>query len=311
MSISNRLNRVGILPIMYKLKHLLLTPSKEVVSMCSLEGAYEYLLRYSYACQKRDTMPVLQPCGKAKYIWVCWLQGLETAPLLVQRCVESIRKYANGMEVVVLTDKNISKYVDIPSYIYDKLKRGCMGRTHFSDILRLHLLSQYGGVWIDSTMLMTGVLPEYILNSPLFMYHSVLFNGPVCCANGFMASCPHHPIIDDTLAMWKAYWQKEDRLISYSVTHIFLSIAIRNNPINTQLWESVPLYYYVDCEKLRIKLNTPFDAEEWKEIRRFSDIHKLTYKFDEYHIDPTLKGTFYDVLINQGDATQGSHIETW
>ena len=66
----------------------------------------------------------------------------------------------------------MGQYVDIPDYILQKYRAGKMTRTHFSDILRLHLLSRYGGVWIDSTILMTEHLPKYILDSPLFIYQT-------------------------------------------------------------------------------------------------------------------------------------------
>lgn len=38
--------------------------------------------------------------------------------------------------------------------------------------------------------------------------------------------------------------------------------------------------------------------EYWMKSANFSSVHKLTYKFDEYGIDISKKGTFYDVIIN-------------
>lgn len=33
------------------------------------------------------------PKESSKKVWVCWWQGMETAPALVQKCFESIEKY--------------------------------------------------------------------------------------------------------------------------------------------------------------------------------------------------------------------------
>jgi hypothetical protein len=52
MGILKQIKKVGIIPMLYKFKHLYLRPSAEVVSICSREGAYEYMLRYQHACDK-------------------------------------------------------------------------------------------------------------------------------------------------------------------------------------------------------------------------------------------------------------------
>ncbi len=298
MGILKQIKKVGIIPMLYKFKHLYLRPSAEVVSICSREGAYEYMLRYHHACDKNRHYESLQPISSFRYIWVCWFQGIENAPLLVQRCFESMQRYNAKSEVVLITEENMAQYVDIPDYILQKYKQGKMTRTHLSDIVRLLLLSKYGGVWIDSTILLTNELPHYVIESPLFIYQTPSLIGNVCCATGFMASCAHHPIIEDTLAIIKEYWKHENKLISYSVIHLAITMAVNSSEANKQMWKEMPLYYYADCEKLRICLNDRFDARILDEICQFSSVHKLTYKFDEYGIDISKKGTFYDVIIN-------------
>lgn len=101
-------------------------------------------------------------------IWVCWLQGEENASILVKKCIASIRMNSNGHKVVVVNEKNISDFVDIPGQIFEKLARRSLSRTHFSDILRFMLLSTYGGMWIDSTFFITKKLPESYFEYILF-----------------------------------------------------------------------------------------------------------------------------------------------
>ena len=50
-------------------------------------------------------------------IWICWFQGLDAAPHVVQECIASVKKHLADREVVVLTDDNYHHYVTFPDYI--------------------------------------------------------------------------------------------------------------------------------------------------------------------------------------------------
>ena len=63
-----------------------------------------------------------------------WDQGVDLAPPIVKRCIETHQKFL-GEKYILLDKSTISKYVDIPIEI--KQKRSQMSTTHFSDILRL------------------------------------------------------------------------------------------------------------------------------------------------------------------------------
>ena len=45
-----------------------------------------------------------------------------------------------------------------------------MGFAHFTDIIRLALLYNYGGVWIDATILLTDYLPQEYFEMDYFMF---------------------------------------------------------------------------------------------------------------------------------------------
>ena len=77
------------------------------------------------------------PMQKSNKVWVCWMQGMEQAPALVQRCYRSLQENIKDKEIILLTEKNLGQYVKIPDFIMDKLHKGIITRTHFSDILRL------------------------------------------------------------------------------------------------------------------------------------------------------------------------------
>ncbi|HGG8842291.1 TPA: capsular polysaccharide synthesis protein, partial [Enterobacter soli] len=52
---------------------------------------------------------------QSRIIWICWFQGLESAPELVKRCIESVQRNTPDAQVVILTDDNIPDYLSLPA----------------------------------------------------------------------------------------------------------------------------------------------------------------------------------------------------
>ena len=94
-----------------------------------------------------------------KTIWWCWLQGLDAAPPIVKACYNSL-KQLTGYSLVVIDNSNWREYVELPGYIVEKWEKGRIPAAMFSDLLRVELLIRYGGTWIDSTVLCTGVVND-------------------------------------------------------------------------------------------------------------------------------------------------------
>ena len=51
---------------------------------------------------------------RSNKVWICWMQGLENAPELVQQCVSSIQKNLPDRDIVLITEENYSQYVEFP-----------------------------------------------------------------------------------------------------------------------------------------------------------------------------------------------------
>lgn len=298
MKIYNRIKQIGLQAAWLKFRQWLFSPSAEVIDLCARNGAYEYLQRYKYAC-KSNPNSELSP--KAKIIWTCWWQGEEKAPLLVKRCISSMRKYAGDNEVVVIDENNLQDYVSLPTYICEKHDKGIIKHTQFADIIRLALLQKYGGTWIDATILLTDVLPDYIRNADIFCF-STDRSGVIKVESPFISSCAHHPVISDVLSLHYEYWAHENKLISYSIIHLFFTIAFEASEANRKSLENMPFVYWYKMDYLIQLLSKPYSAESYKLVTQLSSIHKLTYKFEQYGIDINKKGTFYDVLINENEA---------
>ena len=86
---------------------------------------FSYLERdFSYLIDRYKDKPLGAVVPEHRYIWVMWWQGEQAAPELVRMCIDSIRRNANGAEVVVITKDNYRDYVDIPDYIIEKHRAG-------------------------------------------------------------------------------------------------------------------------------------------------------------------------------------------
>ena len=104
-------------------------------------------------------------------VWICWFQGMENAPEVVKRCYASIKDNITDREVILLTENNYREYICFPQEIQAKIDSGIIKGAHMSDLLRLELLQQYGGTWIDATVFCSSKnIPDYLLNSDLFLF---------------------------------------------------------------------------------------------------------------------------------------------
>src|ERR1700731_1941133 len=89
-------------------------------------------------------MPDRQRLGP---IWQYWNSGASRCPPIIQECMASVQRHATGREIIVLSDDTLHDFITLPAHI--SAKREQMGATHFSDVLRVCLLAQHGGTWID------------------------------------------------------------------------------------------------------------------------------------------------------------------
>lgn len=92
-------------------------------------------------------------------IWCFWWQGEENMPQIVRSCFLRIKR--NNKNVILITQSNIREFVHLSHEIYEKVSIGKISYTHLSDILRLTLLANHGGMWIDVTCFNPYSIPDY------------------------------------------------------------------------------------------------------------------------------------------------------
>lgn len=231
--------------------------------------------------------------------WQYWHQGRENAPLLIQKCFESLEKYHPEQKKVILSYETISDYVEIPSMYYDLVNSGKMSITFFSDILRTYLLTQYnGGTWIDSTIYLTDKIPSEILNSEFFVFQK---NPKTDRLENKMSSFFMHSkglckIIQVMKEVFREYWSENDFLINYFlIEHLVSMLSIENDEFKA-LWDKMPYYSAEDTGLLQTKMFEDFDFEEFENIKKKTNLHKLSYKILKQQ---SSGHSYYDYIINK------------
>lgn len=215
-------------------------------------------------------------------VWTMWLQGYENAPQIVKLCIDSIKKFSDR-EVIVLDNENFTKYVNLPKYIMDKYKRGIISNTHFSDIIRLYLLVNYGGTWIDSTTFCTKNF-SLLTNCDLFFFHTYNLSSPSIISNWFISSKEtNNWLLRCILVCLYSYWKDNDFLVDYFLFHIFHKLIIQENVKAKEIEEKVPFITGESGKNLLKHLNNDnLDIYMIKYASSLSCLHKLTYKGDYF-----------------------------
>ena len=234
---------------------------------------------------------------RSNKVWVCWLQGMENAPELVQKCWQSLQRQLADREIVLLTEDNYKDYVTFPVHIQEKIDSGIISRTHFSDLLRLELLINHGGTWIDATVLCTDTPPAYMLDSDLFLFQNLkpgLDGHCLSISSWFMTACTNHPILLLTRHLLYTYWQDHNDMVDYFLIHDFFQLAIEAYP---ELWKQVIPFSNATPHILLLRIFDSYDPQLWSTVTSQTPIHKLSYKFPKEQLQTP--NSYYAHIISQ------------
>lgn len=274
------------------------THSWIIIDQIQFERTSKYLLRHYKDLIVKPLDETQEAKEPTRIIWVCWLQGMENAPEIVQKCIDSVRRNMPKYEVRVLTAENLFEYVTLPEHIVRKYKKGIITFTHFSDILRTALLIQHGGIWLDATVLLTDELPELMTEASLFfLQKSKLQFIPHAGSSWMLVAQKGNAVLSRVLELLSAYWGRENKLRDYYLFHLFFYLVLVCNEDGKKALHAIPYVPNVDAHTLQYTLFEDYDERVWKQTISRSPIHKLTWKFN--HNEPlNKKGTNYDYILH-------------
>ena len=222
---------------------------------------------------------------------------------MVKACYNSLTRLT-GYSLIVIDEKNWREYIELPDYIIRRREKRQIPPAHFSDLLRLELLIKYGGTWIDSTVLCTGVNNDNenanvnYLDTDLFMFQytqpgSSEWGG---IGNWFISACTNNEVLMVLRDMLYAYWREHDCVLNYYLFHLFFGMLREVFP---EQIAAMPYAYAPRSLALVHHWGERFDETKWKRLTERVCFHKLTYMKDK--VPAKVEGTYYEYILNDND----------
>ena len=185
--------------------------------------------------------------------WSYWAQGLEEVDPIVQLCMDSW-KSRGGFESITVVDAGS---------VYSYLPEGTLPATFSSlpfqlqsDFVRLALLREYGGIWMDASTLVTAPVADWletldIKNGCFFFQNPGIGIGGRLFETGFLAARPNHQFFSDWLdalgalflrnRVHRAHSPDSDAPYFSKIFFGFLNKYLRRSANLSALWAVPPL----------------------------------------------------------------------
>lgn len=93
-----------------------------------------------------------------KIIWMFWFD--EEIPELVNKCIVNTKRLHQDYEIHILNKNTVTNFIELD---LNKLIQK-MPMANLSDLIRLKLLSKYGGVWLDASIILTERIDNFFLD---------------------------------------------------------------------------------------------------------------------------------------------------
>jgi len=242
-------------------------------------------------------------------IWVCWLQGEDHMPPMVGKCYKSIIEHAGSHPVVLITLENLYKYINLAPHILSKYKQGIIGHPLFSDIIRINLLCDYGGIWIDSTYLITGIIPDNLLKNVFFSIKLKNSDNYSASRYRWQISFISTNVVGSELfknlkCFFEEYTKNENQLIDYLLINYAIDLQLQKISFLADHFNAIP-FTNPDLHTLRPLLSSQYDETFLNEMNENTWAYKLTYKEslmpNKKLLEKTSSGieTFYGRFINE------------
>lgn len=198
----------------------------------------------------------------------------------------------------------------MPKIIIDKVKNSKIAWAFFSDIVRVLLLEKYGGLWLDATVWVPGVVPWENLEKFTFYYA----NNKI--ANKSTDMC-FWTSLDFNWSDWCMYSREVNYTLFTFVEKLLKTIALADKCIpdyvivDFAIFVSCMLFKYVREDMSKIEkfpcqnknlladlMNVEYSDSKYEEIGRNNFVFKLSFrtKWNEY--TPEGKETFFGHLIS-------------
>ncbi|PBB87459.1 MULTISPECIES: capsular polysaccharide synthesis protein [unclassified Mesorhizobium] len=236
-----------------------------------------------------------------KIIWILWLQGIETAPPIVKACAASWQRLNRSWTVHVLTRESLTDFlldVGDPNSILSMQ----LSDATYSDIVRIELLSRYGGVWVDATCYCLQPLDNWLDGVMCEGFFAFERPAPTrMLSSWFLAATQSSHIVHQWRRRVHRHWQKRKEDPDYFWFHHLFGDAYQDDEKFRTSWDRVPKLSAIDPH-----IFAPYEtrllgsiSREDREVVSFAKLPllKLTHKVDH---SAAREGSAYQLLCDLG-----------
>lgn len=241
------------------------------------------------------------------HIWVFWGQGEEKMPPLVKACYRQLTYYNENVELI--TNDNISNYIKLPDIVLEKVNSGKLTWAYFSDIVRNTILSEYGGIWIDATVWVSGRIPmdtltyyrffspaenTYTDNKSMRFWSNMNYNWNGWC---MWSNCKKYITFSFVSEMLIEIAKRENVIPDYVTIDYLIYLAIRLFPKTHEDLERTKDFQCKNRHELANRMSTRFDMAEYKALIEENFIFKLSFRANWEERDCNGQQTFYGRIL--------------
>ncbi len=174
-----------------------------------------------------------------KTIWSCWFQGRDAAPYLVKRCLASWERKNPGWSFRCVDAVSIQRYVNLQSAV--DLQSQAVTAASLSDIVRILLLHEFGGVWVDATLLCNRPLDEWLPSTMTEGFFA--FAAPThdrLLSSWFLSAVPDHYLVSAWCRRTIEYWSNRPNAQNYFWFHHLFTDLCNSDKTAAETWLRVP-----------------------------------------------------------------------
>lgn len=164
----------------------------------------------------------------------------------------------------------------------NKVEAKQMGLAHLADYIRVKLLSEYGGLWLDATIFCSDTVPESCFDIPFFTCKSPRqdcgyvseMRWVTFCLGGWKGNVFFRFMAD----AFERYWQESPRAIDYLFFDYIIELAYNQLPVLRKLIDSVP-ENNLHRDDLQAAMNAALPAAEFDNVLQPDTVlYKLSWR---------------------------------
>lgn len=235
-----------------------------------------------------------------KNIWMIWWQGInENTPETIVKNIKRVKQLHPNWKVNVLTRNNYKEFLKLPKHMEKHIVRNDFSMTHISDYLRVVLLENYGGIYLDCNFLLLKNLDDITNYSFYTIKHGIVSKWHVSkglWTTGFLAAGRKNILFSFLKEMYEAFFTDYSFVPSYFFIDAMIGLGYENIETIKKEIDMVP-YNNIHYNFINVMGNEPFDDKIWNTIVDDTFALNANYK-NCFHEKIAGKVTFFGYLYS-------------